>query len=66
MWNDLLSRLGMGPVESGVHGASRLDHPSGPEQVSINPATGETLGRVLSASVAEYPAKSIAVRMTCS
>ncbi len=54
MWNDLLSRLGMGPVESGVHGASRLDHPSGPEQVSINPATGETLGRVLSASVAEY------------
>jgi aldehyde dehydrogenase (NAD+) len=54
MHEDLMARLGLGPVCSGVCGGSWVGRPGGPELVSRNPATGEPLGRVASASPEDY------------
>lgn len=53
MQNELLRRLGV-ETTSGVCGRDWYSHPRGAELVSINPATGEELGRVQGASSGEY------------
>jgi aldehyde dehydrogenase (NAD+) len=54
MVEDVLERLGLAEVNSGVCGAEWLDRPGGSEIASINPATGETLARVTTAARADY------------
>ncbi|MFQ5735172.1 MAG: aldehyde dehydrogenase family protein [Planctomycetaceae bacterium] len=54
MFDDVLSRLGIGEINSGVCAGDWIDAPGGGEVVSINPATGEPLGRVAAASRADY------------
>jgi aldehyde dehydrogenase (NAD+) len=51
---ELLARLGLSEVNSGVCGAEWLEQPSGGELISRNPATGEPIARVRMASAAEY------------
>lgn len=51
MIHGLRARLGITPSHSGVCGFSWIEHPGGAELTSINPATGETLGKVIGASV---------------
>lgn len=53
MQNELLRRMGV-ETTSGVCGRDWYSHPRGAELVSINPATGEELGRVQGASSGEY------------
>ena len=53
MFTDVLSRLGIDPVNQGAHAAEWLECP-GPEIVSLNPATGHPIAAVLSASRDEY------------
>ena len=50
----LLSRLGVREVNSGVFAGEFLPQPGGPEITSTNPASGETLARVKTASRADY------------
>src|SRR5436190_17856201 len=50
----LLSRLGIREVNSGVFAGEFLSQPGGAEIVSKNPATGETIARVRTASRADY------------
>jgi aldehyde dehydrogenase (NAD+) len=50
---DILKQLGLGEVSSGVHGKTWIEKPTGGEVVSVDPATGETIGRVLQASDAD-------------
>ncbi len=52
--SDLLARLGLSEVNSGVCGKTWLPAPSGGELISRNPATGETIATVRMASVEEY------------
>src|SRR5262245_47767153 len=54
MFRDVLSRLGLKDINSGVCSGEWLPHPSGGELVSHNPATGEPLAQVLTASRAEF------------
>jgi aldehyde dehydrogenase (NAD+) len=53
-FDDLLKRLGLGPVESGACHVDWVGEPGGDEIASCNPATGEPLGRVRMASRAVY------------
>ncbi|MFA4985060.1 MAG: aldehyde dehydrogenase family protein [Candidatus Brocadiia bacterium] len=50
---DILTRLGIKPVNAGAYCGEWLDT-KGPELVSHNPATGEELGKVRTASRADY------------
>ena len=54
MWSDLLQRLGIRPVNSGVFAEDWVATPGGEEIASVNPATGETLATVFTASHADY------------
>jgi aldehyde dehydrogenase (NAD+) len=54
MVDDLLRRLGLGAVNSGACGASWVERPGGAEVVSVNPATGAALARVVSATAGDY------------
>ena len=54
MRDDILRELGLGDINSGVCGRDWVVEPSGPELISINPATGKTLARVIGASRDEY------------
>ena len=54
MFDDVLSRLGLRAVNSGVCGASWIERPGGSEIVSINPATAAPIARVLSGSEQDY------------
>ena len=54
MSNDWLGRLGLGAVNSGVQGARSVERPGGPEIVSVDPATGRPIARVVSASAEDY------------
>ena len=54
MFDDVLRRLGLGEVQSGVYADGWIEHPGGEELVSLNPATGQPLGRVLGGSRADY------------
>jgi aldehyde dehydrogenase (NAD+) len=54
MFNDLLQRLGLRSVNSGVCGAGWVERPGGPELVAKNPATGQPIARVISGSADDY------------
>src|SRR4051794_34959268 len=54
MFDDLLGRLGLGPINSGARGMRRIERPSGGEITSDNPASGEPLARVMMASADDY------------
>jgi L-aminoadipate-semialdehyde dehydrogenase len=54
MWGDLLSRLGLQRTDSGVYAGRWLDQPAGEGCISINPATGQELGRVVGANRSSY------------
>ncbi len=54
MMRDLLNRLGLQDINSGVCCGEWLLRPNGGEIVSHNPATGEPLARVLTASRTDY------------
>ena len=55
-FNDVFKRLGIDAVNSGVASGDWIKKPGGEEIASINPSTGETLARVLTASRADYEA----------
>jgi hypothetical protein len=50
VFEDLLRRLGLRDLNSGASGARWVERPGGPEIISVNPATGEPIGRVVGAS----------------
>lgn len=52
----LLERLGLRAVNSGACGRSWIAAPTGGELISVNPATGEEIARVLMASDDDYEA----------
>jgi len=54
MFDDVLSRLGIKAGNSGVYAGRWIEQPGGEECLSLNPATGETLGRVIGATKATY------------
>jgi aldehyde dehydrogenase (NAD+) len=54
MTEDLFRRLGLAEVNSGACDASWIEDPVGRELASINPATGEPLGRVVMATAKSY------------
>ena len=54
MFDEVLRRLGIGQLQSGVYADRWIEHPGGEELVSLNPATGEVLGRVIGGSRADY------------
>lgn len=54
MFNHVLTRLGIQAVNSGVSCGEWIAKPGGGEIASINPATGETIARVLTASRSDY------------
>ncbi len=51
---EVLRALGLGPESSGARGAEPIPSPGGPIVESLDPSTGEVLGRVELASVAAY------------
>ena len=53
MW-ELLQRLELSEVNSGVYSGGWIEKPSGGEIASVNPATGEVIARVLCATRNEY------------
>jgi aldehyde dehydrogenase (NAD+) len=52
--NDILKELGLSEVNSGVFTGEWTSEPAGGEIVSVNPATGEPIARVLMAGKADY------------
>jgi aldehyde dehydrogenase (NAD+) len=52
--NEILARLGIKAVNSGVYAGRWIEKPGGEECVSLNPATGQPIGRVLSANKSTY------------
>ncbi|MFO0946595.1 MAG: aldehyde dehydrogenase family protein [Planctomycetota bacterium] len=54
MFNDVLERLGLTGVQSGVAFGTRFEQGEGPEIDVINPSTAGVLGRVRLASVGDY------------
>ena len=54
MFNDVLSRLGIRDINSGVCRGEWIDPPGGEELASINPATGDVIARVRAASRKDY------------
>ena len=54
MFEDVLQRLGIETENSGVYAGGWIERPGGPVIDSINPANGEVIARVCSASVADY------------
>jgi len=47
MFDDVLSRLSIKPVNSGVYSGRWIEQPGGEELVSLNPATEQPLARVV-------------------
>jgi aldehyde dehydrogenase (NAD+) len=54
MFDDVLSRLGIKELNSGVYAGRWIERPGGEEFVSVNPATGEPIARVVGASRESY------------
>src|SRR3954454_10330174 len=54
MSDQVLTRLGLSPVNSGACGRAWLASPTGQTLASCNPATGETIARVMMASAEDY------------
>jgi aldehyde dehydrogenase (NAD+) len=52
--NDVLGRLGLAEVNSGVYSGEWVARPGGGELVSTNPATGRPIARILTASRDDY------------
>src|SRR6266478_5838417 len=50
----ILNSLGIEPLNSGACGAEWIEHPSGKALISVNPATGIEIARVLSTGPADY------------
>jgi aldehyde dehydrogenase (NAD+) len=50
----VLERLGLAPVNSGVSWGDWVERPAGGEAISLNPADGTEIGRVLLASESDY------------
>src|SRR4051812_10023844 len=64
MFDDLLERLGLSPLNSGVYAAGWADSPSGGELVSFNPASEESLAAVRCASREDYEGVIAAAEQT--
>src|SRR4051812_46951785 len=56
MFNTLLKKLGIGAVNGGACHAGWIEAPGGEELISLNPATGEPIARVVAASESDYDA----------
>jgi aldehyde dehydrogenase (NAD+) len=54
MFADVLSQLGLQTLNSGVYAGRWIDQPGGEEFRSLNPATGEVLGRGIGACKSSY------------
>ena len=54
MFSDVLNRLGIQSLNSGVYCGDWLARPRGGELVSINPASGEPIARIMTASREDY------------
>jgi aldehyde dehydrogenase (NAD+) len=54
MFRDVIGRLGIENSRAGVYAGRWIERPGGEELVSLNPATGEALGRVIGAGPADY------------
>lgn len=54
MFTEVLQRLGLSKINSGVRGLTWIDQPGGSLFGSINPASGEPLATVVGASDADY------------
>ena len=54
MFDDLLTRLALHAVNSGVFGNGWVEKPGGEAVPSINPATGESIAQVTGGSVQDY------------
>jgi aldehyde dehydrogenase (NAD+) len=54
MFEDELSRLGIKPINSGVYAGKWIEQTGGEEFESLNPATGQTIARVVGASRSSY------------
>lgn len=54
MFSQILQRLGLDDLNSGVSCGEWIARPGGPEITSVNPATGRPLARVLTADRADY------------
>ncbi|MCC6362809.1 MAG: aldehyde dehydrogenase family protein [Bryobacterales bacterium] len=52
--DEILKRLGIGPVNSGACGTEWIGHPAGEELSSFNPATGELIAKVRTALEEDY------------
>ncbi|MBW3539770.1 MAG: aldehyde dehydrogenase family protein [Planctomycetes bacterium] len=63
VFHDVLQRLGIEEVNSGVYRGEWVRQPGGGELVSINPSTAEPVARVLTASRDDYDA---AVERACA
>ncbi|MCI0361094.1 MAG: aldehyde dehydrogenase family protein [Planctomycetaceae bacterium] len=50
MFDDVLSRLGIKPLNSGLYAGRWMEPPGGEELFSLNPASGESIARVAGAS----------------
>src|SRR5688572_8520888 len=54
MFDDVLRRLGISERNSGCYDGGWIDITAGEEIISLNPATGEPLARVIAATRSEY------------
>src|SRR5918993_962913 len=54
MFEEVLTRLGIQKTNSGVAYGEWIEAPSGEEIVSINPASEEVIGRIVTASDSDY------------
>jgi len=54
MCNDVFSRLQLEATNSGVYAGAWVDKPAGEEFVSLNPATGQPIARVIGANKTSY------------
>jgi L-aminoadipate-semialdehyde dehydrogenase len=54
MVDEVLGRLGIKSANSGVYAGQWIEKPGGEEIASLNPATGQPLGRVVGANRASY------------
>ena len=54
MFEEVLKRLGVEAINSGVCTSSWVEQPKGAELVSVNPSTGEPIARVKTAARADY------------
>jgi aldehyde dehydrogenase (NAD+) len=52
--DDFLKDLGINEVNSGAYGAGWIDKPGGKELVSINPATGKPIAKVIQANEQDF------------